>query len=111
MCVVFVCLAREKKLSDMENSRVVVLVSVVVILGWLSLEVLGGPVRHRVGGSKGWTQDVNYTEWSSHEHVFVGDWLCKCKPPPFCFFFNTYSMLGKRALRLICVLAEIEYGY
>lgn len=86
MCVVFVCLAREKKLSGMENSRVVVLVSVVVILGWLSLEVLGGPVRHRVGGSKGWTQDVNYTEWSSHEHVFVGDWLCKCKPPPFCFF-------------------------
>lgn len=30
----------------------------------------------RVGGSQGWKTDVNYTEWSSQQHFYVGLWLC-----------------------------------
>ncbi|XP_061358088.1 early nodulin-like protein 19 [Gastrolobium bilobum] len=70
----------------MENSRKIVVMNVVVIIGWLSLYplvVIGdpmlhkveGPMVHKVGGSKGWKPDVNYTEWSSHEHFYVNDWL------------------------------------
>jgi len=62
----------------MENSRVILMVS--VVLGVLSLwpmVVMGGPKLHKVGGSKGWSQNVNYTTWSSQEHVYAGDWLSK----------------------------------
>ncbi|ESW23268.1 hypothetical protein PHAVU_004G032500 [Phaseolus vulgaris] len=47
------------------------------VMGWLSVVmVVGSPVLHKVGGSKGWiNHDVNYTEWSAQEHVYVGDWL------------------------------------
>ncbi|XP_020222770.1 lamin-like protein [Cajanus cajan] len=46
------------------------------VMGWLLLVVMGGPVLHKVGGSRGWIDhDVNYTEWSSQQHVYVGDWL------------------------------------
>ncbi|KAK7385242.1 hypothetical protein VNO78_30956 [Psophocarpus tetragonolobus] len=31
---------------------------------------------HYVGGDKfSWKPDVNFTEWSSHEHFHLGDWL------------------------------------
>ncbi|KAF7803033.1 lamin-like protein [Senna tora] len=37
---------------------------------------LGGPVLHKVGGSKGWTHDeVNYTQWAAQQHFSLGDWL------------------------------------
>ena len=40
--------------------------------------VTANPVLHKVGGSKGWiNRDVNYTDWSTHEQIFLGDWLCK----------------------------------
>ncbi|KAH7532687.1 hypothetical protein FEM48_Zijuj04G0048500 [Ziziphus jujuba var. spinosa] len=29
----------------------------------------------KVGGANGWNQNVNYTQWSAHQHVYVGDWL------------------------------------
>ncbi|XP_045811347.1 lamin-like protein [Trifolium pratense] len=61
----------------MENSRVMLMMSVVVF-GMLSLwpmVVMGKPVLHKVGGPKGWNQNVNYTTWSSQEHIYVGDWL------------------------------------
>lgn len=60
----------------MENWRVVF---VVIMMGWFSLVVMGNPKLHKVGDSKGWNQNVNYTEWSSQQHVYVGDWLCKCE--------------------------------
>jgi hypothetical protein len=41
-----------------------------------------------VGGSKGWNQNVNYTEWSSNQHFYVGDWLCKLLSSFFFFFFS-----------------------
>ncbi|GMY13792.1 Lamin-like protein [Fagus crenata] len=40
-----------------------------------------------VGGSKGWNQNVNYTEWSSNRHFYVGDWLY------FIFDKHYYSVL------------------
>ncbi|CAL5185930.1 unnamed protein product [Lathyrus oleraceus] len=58
----------------MENSKVILM----VILGMLSLcpmVVMGNPKLHKVGGSKGWNEETNYTQWSSQQHVIVGDWL------------------------------------
>lgn len=50
-----------------------------VALGWLLCGVEGrDPVLHRVGGGKyTWAPNVNFTDWSIHEHFYVGDWLCK----------------------------------
>uniref|UniRef100_A0A7C8ZZU9 Phytocyanin domain-containing protein n=3 Tax=Opuntia streptacantha TaxID=393608 RepID=A0A7C8ZZU9_OPUST len=31
--------------------------------------------RILVGGSKGWTTSVNYTEWAKTQHFYLGDWL------------------------------------
>ncbi|KAL2335474.1 hypothetical protein Fmac_016687 [Flemingia macrophylla] len=63
----------------MEKFRSVPMVVVtwsMVLMVWLMLGVMGGPVLHKVGGSKGWTEHgVNYTEWSTQENVYVGDWL------------------------------------
>ncbi|KAL3526555.1 hypothetical protein ACH5RR_011211 [Cinchona calisaya] len=28
-----------------------------------------------VGDNPGWTPNVNYTDWASHQHLYVGDWL------------------------------------
>lgn len=33
------------------------------------------PELHRVGGTKDWTQNINYTNWALHETFYVGDWL------------------------------------
>ncbi|XP_024200626.1 lamin-like protein [Rosa chinensis] len=34
------------------------------------------PVLHRVGGGRfTWAPDINFTDWSSKEHFYVGDWL------------------------------------
>lgn len=36
------------------------------------------PVLHRIGGGKNaWAPHVNFTQWSSKERFYVGDWLCK----------------------------------
>ncbi|CAL0299051.1 unnamed protein product [Lupinus luteus] len=60
----------------MENVRVNKMAMVIVgLLALYPLMVMGGPIRHKVGGNKGWNPNVNYTEWSSQEHFFVGDWL------------------------------------
>ncbi|KAG4969720.1 hypothetical protein AAZX31_13G045400 [Glycine max] len=62
-------------MENWRGARLMVVASVVAI-GWLSLVVMGSPVLHKVGGSKGWiNHDVNYTEWAAQEHVYVGDWL------------------------------------
>lgn len=34
------------------------------------------PELHRVGGKRGWTQNVNYTDWAMNQTFYVGDWLC-----------------------------------
>ncbi|KAL8152253.1 hypothetical protein V2J09_010013 [Rumex salicifolius] len=46
------------------------------------------PALHRVGGGKfSWKVGVNFTDWSSHERFFVGDWLY------FGFDKHNYSVL------------------
>lgn len=34
----------------------------------------------KVGGRYGWSPNVNYTEWASTQHFYVGDWLCISPP-------------------------------
>ncbi|KAL0558677.1 hypothetical protein IC582_003256 [Cucumis melo] len=55
----------------------VVITTVVVVVGWLLCGVEGKqPVLHNVGGGKyTWTTNINFTDWSIHEHFYVGDWL------------------------------------
>lgn len=45
------------------------------------------PELHRVGGTKGWTQNINYTNWALHETFYVGDWLCILSLSPLNLFF------------------------
>ncbi|KAA8547949.1 hypothetical protein F0562_004378 [Nyssa sinensis] len=46
-----------------------------IMAGMLACAVSRSPVLHKVGGKYGWTQNINYTEWSIHEQFYVGDWL------------------------------------
>ncbi|XP_062103302.1 early nodulin-like protein 20 [Humulus lupulus] len=49
---------------------------VAVVAAWLAITATAKPVLHKVGGSQGWNQNVNYTEWSSSTGPFLlGDWL------------------------------------
>jgi hypothetical protein len=78
----------------MENSSRVMLMMSVMVLGMLSLwpmVVMGKPVLHKVGGSKGWNENVNYTIWSSQQHVYVDDWLSKSLN--IYFFLNYVSLV------------------
>ncbi|KAJ8437828.1 hypothetical protein Cgig2_013444 [Carnegiea gigantea] len=56
--------------------------TLVVLLGLASVLVVMVPQvsgrRILVGGSKGWTTNVNYTEWAKTQHFYLGDWLCDC---------------------------------
>ncbi|XAR51701.1 hypothetical protein NMG60_11006412 [Bertholletia excelsa] len=47
----------------------------VTVTVMLTCVVCRSPHLHKVGGQSGWTKDVNYTEWASHERFYVGDWL------------------------------------
>ncbi|XP_023516910.1 lamin-like protein [Cucurbita pepo subsp. pepo] len=60
-----------------EVATVATVAVVVTMAGWLLGGVEGRePVLHRVGGGKyTWTTNVNFTDWSIHEHFYVGDWL------------------------------------
>lgn len=61
----------------------VVAVVVLMVMGWQTCAVAR---LITVGGSHGWNQNVNYTEWSTdHQHLHVGDWLCNL---PLIIFFN-----------------------
>lgn len=37
--------------------------------------VVGNSNLHRVGDKMGWAPNVNFSEWSSRERFFAGDWL------------------------------------
>ncbi|KAL1338171.1 hypothetical protein AAHE18_10G192100 [Arachis hypogaea] len=52
-----------------------VAVAVAAVVAVTAMVVMGEDL-HRVGGSKGWRPDVNYSDWFAHEKtVYVGDWL------------------------------------
>ncbi|KAL7100956.1 hypothetical protein ACP275_08G026700 [Erythranthe tilingii] len=50
------------------------LAAVMVLLAAAMLTCTGGALI-KVGGKPGWTQNVNYTDWATHRHFYVGDWL------------------------------------
>ncbi|KAB1211473.1 Lamin-like protein [Morella rubra] len=62
----------------------VMVVALMIIMGWQTCAVAR---LIRVGGSRGWQQNVNYTDWSRHESFYVGDWL------DFIFDKHTYNVL------------------
>lgn len=69
----------------MENFMKMVLWLMVMMMGTFLVECRDS-VLHRVGGGRyTWAPNINFTEWSSHEQFYVGDWLCKF-PPLFSFF-------------------------
>ncbi|OMO91479.1 Plastocyanin-like protein [Corchorus olitorius] len=46
------------------------------------------PVLHDVGGGRqNWKPGVNFSDWSTHQHFYIGDWLY------FGFDKNLYSVL------------------
>ncbi|XP_044468833.1 lamin-like protein [Mangifera indica] len=49
--------------------------------------VVGSSNLHRVGDKMGWAPNVNFSEWSSRERFFTGDWLL------FNFDKNMYNVL------------------
>lgn len=64
-------------MGNLRVDMMMMMMMAVVIIALYPMVVIGGPTRHKVGGSKGWHQDVNYTEWAAQEHFYVGDWLRK----------------------------------
>ena len=60
---------------------------------------------HYVGGSKkGWAPNANLSEWSSHQHFSMGDWLCECS---FLLFFLFLFILF---LHYVCLVAQKVRG-
>ncbi|KAI3436906.1 Phytocyanin domain-containing protein [Psidium guajava] len=59
------------------GEKLAMVVAVLVVLVVMGSGVEGRePTLHRVGGGKNtWAPNVNFTDWSSHEHFHVGDWL------------------------------------
>ncbi|XP_018813969.1 lamin-like protein [Juglans regia] len=50
----------------------VIMVVMLMIMRWQTCALAS---LIRVGGVQAWNQNVNYTVWSSHQHIYVGDWL------------------------------------
>ncbi|XP_012855175.1 PREDICTED: lamin-like protein [Erythranthe guttata] len=50
------------------------LAAVMVLLAAAMLPCTGGALI-KVGGKPGWALNVNYTDWATHRHFYVGDWL------------------------------------
>ena len=56
----------------------------VVVAIFLGGRVVGGEVRHVVGGDRGWDPSSDIAAWSSHTTFRVGDQICEF----FLSFFN-----------------------
>lgn len=54
------------------NRGAVRVMVVLLVFGWQTCALAR---RITVGGTKGWSQNVNYSEWSRDQHIYVGDWL------------------------------------
>ncbi|KAF7846935.1 hypothetical protein BT93_L3559 [Corymbia citriodora subsp. variegata] len=71
------------------GEKVVLIMAVLVMLAVRGSGAKGRePVRHRVGGGLNtWAPNVNFTDWSSRQKIYVGDWLY------FGFDKNQYNVL------------------
>lgn len=60
--------------AGLARRAMMMVVVVLMVMGWQTCAVAR---RITVGGTYGWNQNVNYTEWSTdNQHLHVGDWLC-----------------------------------
>lgn len=75
---------------------------VMMMVGCLALSTLAMAKLHKVGGGRGWTQNLNYTEWAAKQHIYVGDWLCKQIINPFPFSPHLFT-----SLYYICIFFTI----
>ncbi|KAI6706246.1 hypothetical protein NL676_009208 [Syzygium grande] len=59
------------------GEKVAMIVAMLVMLVGTGAGIEGrDPVLHRVGGGQNtWEPGLNFTDWSSHEQFYVGDWL------------------------------------
>jgi hypothetical protein len=77
----------------MENFRKMVLWLMVLMMATFLVECRGS-VLHRVGGGRYcWAPNINFTEWSSHEQFYKGDWLCKL----------SFSLFRLESSQIICL--------
>ncbi|XVE68207.1 hypothetical protein DITRI_Ditri09bG0049900 [Diplodiscus trichospermus] len=58
----------------MVDKRLLVKLILMLMMMIMVLEFAMGKL-HRVGDKHGWNPNVNYSQWSSHEQFYVGDWL------------------------------------
>ncbi|CAI0452225.1 unnamed protein product [Linum tenue] len=69
----------------MEGFRRLLIVAVAVVLA--AATAAEGRLVYVGGGKTTWAANVNFTEWSSHQHFYVGDWIY------FGFDKHTYNVL------------------
>ncbi|XP_057953416.1 early nodulin-like protein 20 [Malania oleifera] len=53
----------------------VLLLRLAVTAAVLTCAACHEPVRHTVGGSFGWSPNVNYSDWAKNQTFYIGDWL------------------------------------
>lgn len=93
------------------GEKVAMIVAMLVMLVGTGAGVEGrDPVLHRAGGGQNtWEPGVNFTDWSSHEQFYVGDWLCEflsfflCLKAVFPFFWSV-----RKSLQMCCVLSPLS---
>lgn len=62
----------------MEVSRKIIVCLLMIITMGYSITEGREPMLHRVGGGRfTWKPKVNFTNWTSNERFYKGDWLCK----------------------------------
>ncbi|KAI4308284.1 hypothetical protein L6164_031374 [Bauhinia variegata] len=60
---------------EIKREKIILCLLVTVAMGFFCTEGRD-PVLHRVGGGRfTWAPGINFTEWSRHEHFYIGDWL------------------------------------
>ncbi|KAK4275830.1 hypothetical protein QN277_018849 [Acacia crassicarpa] len=63
------------------------MVWIIVLVTTMTIKMAEAEVHYVGGGKDNWAPNVNFSEWSIHEHFYVGDWLY------FGYDKNTYNVL------------------
>ena len=53
------------------------ILSIIVIVTMMSVKIAEAEIHYVGGGKYNWAPNVNLSDWSTHEHFYVDDWLCK----------------------------------
>lgn len=69
----------------MESSRKMLVVLTTMVV---TVHVVNASLVYVGGGKETWRPNVNFSEWSARQNIYVGDWLCK-----FHILFSSSIML------------------